>query len=159
MIFRIAVLLVAGLAVDKPIAWDFAKPALEGKPAPGAVVKVKLKASIAEGWHMYSLKRMDGGPIATRITVPEGQPFALAGAIEASEPIKLQDPVFEMEVEYWTEAAAFTLPVRIAAAARPGPATLKVATRYQTCDDKLCLPPRTETLELKVEIKEAKNER
>jgi hypothetical protein len=40
----------------------------------------------------------------------------------------------------------------VAANAKPGPATLMVNARYQACDNKLCLPPRTVKLELPVEV-------
>ncbi|MBI4876368.1 MAG: protein-disulfide reductase DsbD N-terminal domain-containing protein [Acidobacteria bacterium] len=139
-------------AAGTPVVWNFGQPALEGRAAPGATVKVKLGARIQESWRLYSLKRAEGGPIPTRITLPEGQPFALAGAIEASEPIRLHDPVFDMEIEFYAGSAEFVLPVKVAAGARPGAATLKVAARYQICDDKQCLPPRTVTLELPVTV-------
>lgn len=61
----------------------------------------------------------------------------LAGALEAGIPIRLHDPVFDMEVESYAGSAGFVLPVKIAADARPG------AARHQTCDGKQCLPPRT----------------
>jgi hypothetical protein len=50
-------------------------------------------------------------------------------------------------VVYYTDMAEFTLPVRVAADARPGRQPLKVSARFQSCDEKQCLPPRPVTLE------------
>jgi len=64
---------------------------------------------------------MAEGPIATRIWIADGQPFALAGGVKAPDPQVMQDPALGMEVELYEGEAAFTLPVKIAAALRPAP--------------------------------------
>jgi thiol:disulfide interchange protein DsbD len=131
-----------------PVKWS---AAAEGPVKPGAVVRVKLTAVIEEGWHLYSLKKLEGGPIPTRITVPEGQAFSLAGEIEAPPPETVHDPVFDMEVEYYSERAEFVVPVKAAAGAA-GRTVVKVSARYQTCTEKLCLPPRVAVAEAGVII-------
>ena len=152
-LLALALLGCAALAQEKPpIAWSFGKPTIEGRAVPGATVKVKVKAAIGDGWHLYSLKKLDGGPIATSIAVPPEQPFTLNGTIEAEEPMRLDDPVFGMEVEFYIESAEFTVPVKIAAGVKPGVQKLTIAPRYQTCNGKLCLPPRTVRLELPVKV-------
>jgi thiol:disulfide interchange protein DsbD len=141
------------LAQEKPpITWRFSKPPIVGRAVPGATVKVKVTAAISDGWHLYSLKKLDGGPIPTSIAVPPEQPFTLDGPIHAEEPMRLDDPVFGMEVEFYIESAEFTVPVKIAAGVKPGVQKLTIAPRYQTCNGKLCFPPRTVKLELPVEV-------
>ncbi len=138
-------------AAPDPVAWK-----LEGAPAKpvkaGARFAVKLVAKIQEGWHLYSLKPMAQGPIPTRIWLPEGQPFQLWAAVQAPEPQTLQDPSFGMEVELYEGEAAFTLPLRAAAAGPAGTHTLAVNASYQTCNNKLCLPPRTVKVEMPVAV-------
>jgi len=145
----LAVVLCA--APPDPVAWK-----LEAPPAkavkPGARFDLKLVAKIQEGWHLYSLKPVADGPIPTRIWLPEGQPFQLAAAIKASEPQTLQDPSFNMEVEQYEGEATFTLPVRIAAGAAPGSQTLVASASYQSCNNKICLPPKTVRLEMAVPV-------
>jgi thiol:disulfide interchange protein DsbD len=140
-------LVVAAAGQERnPVEWKLSAPA---KATAGATVSAALEAAIAPGWHLYSLKEMDGGPIPTRVTVVEGQAFRLAGAIEAPPPATKQDETFGMEVESYEGSVEFRIPVRADAAGRQ---TLKVAVRYQVCDDKLCLPPRTVPFETVVEI-------
>lgn len=139
-------------AQDNPVKWSFGTPAVQGKASPGALVKVNLTARIEPGWHLYSLKRIEDGPIPTTIRVPEGQPFAIKGEIDAPAPVVQKDPNFDTEVEYYHGEVEFTVPIRVATDAKPGDATLKLTARYQTCNDKLCLPPRVVNLEQPVKI-------
>ncbi|SRR5712692_3330866 len=145
----IAVLVYA--APPDPVSWKFQD--VSGKAVkPGARFQVKLIAAIEPGWHLYSLKPMAEGPIPTRIWIGEGQPFTLAGAIQAAEPTTIQDPALNMEVEMYEGEAAFTLPVQTAAGAS-GSQKLVVSASYQTCNNRLCLPPKTVKIELPVNLK------
>jgi thiol:disulfide interchange protein DsbD len=148
-----AALLAATLlaAPADPVAWRLQNgPAAPVKP--GAQFSVKLLAKVQEGWHLYSLKPMAEGPIATRIWIGAGQPFSLGGSIQSPEPQVMQDPSFGMEVELYEGEALFTLPVKVAAGVAPGPQTLVVSAAYQSCNDKLCLPPKTVKVELPVVV-------
>lgn len=143
-----AVLMLAAPA--DPVAWK-----IEDAPAkvkPGARFDLKLVARIQDGWHLYSMKPVEDGPIPTRIWLADGQPLQLAGAIQAAEPEKLQDPSFGMEVELYEGEADFTLPLRVAANAPAGPLTVVVNASYQSCNNKLCLPPKTVKVEAPVVV-------
>ena len=72
----------------------------------------------------------------------------LDGEIESSDPIPMNDSRLGMTVELYLVKADFVLPVRIATDASAGPHTLKVSVRYQTCSEKICLPPKTKTIEV-----------
>ncbi len=141
---------LAGAAPD-PVAWKLTDaPAKAVKP--GAKFTVNLVARIEEGWHLYSTKHVEDGPVATRIWVAEGQPFQLAEAIKSSPPETLQDPSFNMEVELYEGEASFALPLKVAASAQPGSQTLVVNASYQSCNNKICLPPKTVKVELPVSV-------
>ena len=148
-----AVMLAATLlaAPADPVAWKLQNEANSPVKA-GALFHVKLAAKVQEGWHLYSLKPMADGPIATRIWIGDGQPFSMAGGIRAPEPQVMQDPTLGMEVELYEGEALFTLPVKTAAGLQPGSHTLVVSASYQSCNDKLCLPPKTVKVELPVAI-------
>ena len=134
-----------------PVAWKLQNPTA-ASVKPGARFTVKLLAAVQEGWHLYSLKPMTEGPIATRIWIAEGQPFLLAGAVRAPEPRVMQDPSFGMEVELYEGEAVFTLPVRVAPGTAPGAQKLVVSASYQSCNSKLCLPPKTVKVEVPITI-------
>ena len=140
-----------GAAPPNPVAWK-----IQGAPAkavkPGARFSVKLAAQVEEGWHLYSMKSLPDGPIPTRIWIGEGQPFELAGSVAAPPPQAVQDPNFNMEVEFYEGQTVFTVPVRVAPGAAAGPQKLQVSASYQSCNDKLCLPPRTVKIEVPVEL-------
>jgi len=147
------ILFLALVLQSTPVKWTLTapKPATEVKP--GGRVDAVLEAEIAAGWHLYSLKKLDGGPIPTSIAIPDGQPFRLAGPIDASPPLSKHDETFDMEVESYSGSAEFKLPLEVAKDAKPGSAILTVNARFQACDDKQCLPPRTVKLELPLAIK------
>ena len=150
------VLTLAAMAVSlaaappDPVAWKLATPPAAVKA--GGRFSAKLLAVVQEGWHLYSLKPMAEGPIPTRIWIAEGQPFTLAGPIQSPEPQVMQDPSFGMEVELFEGEAVFTVPVRVTAGAAPGAQKLVVSASYQTCNNKLCLPPKTVKVEVPVTI-------
>ena len=145
----IAALLQA--APPDPVAWKLQNPPA-APVKPGARFNVKLLAAVQEGWHLYSLKPIAEGPVPTRIWLAEGQPFSLAGAVQAPEPQVIQDPTFGMEVELYEGEAMFALPVKVAGGAAPGPQKLVVSASYQSCNNKLCLPPKTVKVELPITI-------
>lgn len=145
-------LLLALLLAASPVQWTLSPARPPAASRPGARFDVVLEAAIAEGWHLYSLRKLEGGPIATTISLPSGQPFRLAGEIEASPAIGKYDETFQMDVESYSYSASFRLPLEVAKDTVPGSATLTVNARYQACDDKQCLPPRTVKVELPVSI-------
>ncbi|HUK18615.1 MAG TPA: protein-disulfide reductase DsbD N-terminal domain-containing protein [Bryobacteraceae bacterium] len=128
-------------APPDPVAWKMEASAKAVKA--GDRFSVKLVAQIQEGWHLYSMKEVADGPIATRIWLAEGQPFQLAGSIRPSPPEVIQDPSFNMEVEQYEGQAEFALPLRATGAAQK--LTLNVA--YQSCNNRICLPPKTVKVE------------
>ena len=139
------------VAVPEPIAWT-----VQGVPAgpvkPGSKFNIRLVARIQEGWHLYSQKPIAEGPIPTRIWLADRQPFSLAGPIASAEPQAVHDAAFGMEVEIYEREAAFTLPIQVAAGAARGARKLVLHVSYQTCDNRICLPPRTGRVELPVNL-------
>ena len=134
-----------------PVAWK-----LQDGPAKpvkaGGKFNVKLVAQIQDGWHLYSTKHIEDGPVATKIWLPEGQPFQLADAIKSSAPETQQDPSFNMEVELYEGQATFTLPLKVSSAAGAGVQNLTVNASYQSCNNKICLPPKTVKIGIAVAV-------
>lgn len=145
--------LLLALALNaSAVQWTISAPAPSSTVKRGAQVEVVLEAAIADGWHLYSLKKLEGGPIPTTLTLPLDQPFLLSGPISASRPAAKFDETFGMEVETYSDSATFRLPVEVPKDAPTGPALLTVNARFQACDGKQCLPPRTVKVELPVTI-------
>jgi thiol:disulfide interchange protein DsbD len=151
LFFAAAMAACLAAAPADPVAWKLQNPPAAPVKA-GARFNVKLLAEVQDGWHLYSLKPMVEGPIPTRIWIAEGQPFSLAGAVQAPDPQVMQDASFGMEVELYEGEAVFTLPVRVASGAAPGAQKLVVSASYQSCNNKLCLPPKTVKVEVPITI-------
>ncbi len=132
-------------------AVQWSASARSGRARPGGVVAVDVTAQMADGWHVYSVAQARP-PIATRITVPAGQPFALAIPIVVPAPRKAFDQSFGIDTEFYVTRATFALALKAAADAPAGPATVRIQAYFQACNDRFCLPPKAVTVEAPVEI-------
>ncbi len=109
---------------------------------------IVITARIDEGWHLYAMSEPPG-PVAVTFRVPKDGPFALAGPITESPPAKKFDPNFNVMTEFHEGTATFTLPVSAAPSVSPGAYPLAVTVNFQTCTDRVCLPPKDEPLEIR----------
>ncbi len=133
-----------------PVKWLLVSAPKQAKA--GQFFRVTLLARVVEGWHLYSMAPKEGGPIPTSITMPGPQWFRLAGQVEPPVGITSFDEGFEMEVETYIGEAEFIVPVETLRDVKPGEVRLKIAARYQACDNRECLPPKTVDLEHTVKI-------
>lgn len=128
-------------ATPKPIHWTLTAVTHGRLPAhAGARAVARLKATIKPGWHLYALNQAPGGPVATKISLAKGQNWSLRGKVEEPTPITKHDPNFNIATNFYQNTASFTLPLR--ATGRAG-SSVAVKVLFQTCNDELCLPPRT----------------
>ena len=138
-------------AAPDPVAWKVQEAPAKPVKA-GARFTVRVAAQIQPGWHIYGLKPAADGPIPTRIWVEQGQAAQAAAPVTGTEPQTTQDASFNMEVQLYEGEASFSLPLRLAASAAPGTQKIVVNASYQSCDNKLCLPPKTVKLEVPVTV-------
>ena len=131
-----------------PVHWQ-TKDASAKPLKPGAKFTVVLEAMIDPGWHLYALEEPKGGPTATEIALTEGDAADLL-RVDQSKPKVLPDPVFQQPTGFFETAADLHPPLQLAPDASPGPHTLHVLAKYQSCNDRLCLPPHTDTLEIPI---------
>jgi hypothetical protein len=142
---------VSALAAPKtPVQWHV-------KAAPNKPVKVGSKFNVTitgepePGWHLYALEEPEGGPIATEISLTDGDPADLL-RVEESKPKMLPDPITQKPAGFFDGAADFVLHLQSAKDAAMGAGALRVMVRYQSCNDHVCLPPHTETVTVPVTI-------
>lgn len=142
----IAALLAVLLAQSPPppaVSWTLRAPEARA----GDTIELVLTAAIAPGWHLYAMTQPEGGPVPTEFSVPPGQSIRFAKPVIASKPATIFDPNFDLRIQLYSGAATFRLPVTVAPATPPGPQTVVVHARYQSCNDVLCLPPHTVPIE------------
>src|SRR5262245_13738040 len=109
MIKAVTVLAIALAAQEQaptPIRWS-AQPRAHDATA-GGVIMVQATAEIDEGWHLYALDAVEGGPIPTRFTAGPANIFTLQNQnIEKEEPKRALDPNFSVETAYYEDSAMF----------------------------------------------------
>ena len=108
--------------------------------AAGGEVLLRLTAKMEAGWHLYSLTTPEGGPLPTRVSlVPNA---AVKGCrLYARQAEQRFDNNFNLRVETYDGQAEFVFICQLQPDAPQGRLELLAEARYQTCDDKMCLPP------------------
>jgi thiol:disulfide interchange protein len=133
-------LFLLSVNAQNPVAWK-----LENKDK-----TFKLSAVIEGDWHLYSTEQPAGGPVATKITVND--PFHIDGEIQTGKPTEKFDQNFGIETKYFNEKAEFNFKLKDIAKVE----NLIVSTRFQVCNDTLCLPPKTVKVNLNGIIEDKK---
>jgi len=121
--------------------------AMAGSPRPGPhesrIIDVDLKVNVTDGWHVYSLTQLTGGPTPMSVTV--SPPYQLAGDVSGPQPVKAKDNNFGIETETYSGAQSFRFAVEIPNTSPELP-PIEFKVRSQACSDKLCLPAKTQTI-------------
>jgi thiol:disulfide interchange protein DsbD len=160
VMIRLAVLLLAVVSATAsaqeqpptPIRWSAQQPSESVKA--GQSVSVQVTAVIDEGWHLYALDPVEGGPIPTRISASPTPAFTLREKdIDKPEPKRAQDPNFNIETAYYEESVTFGLPIAVASDVAAGEREIEVTARFQACNDSICLRPQAATMKIKVTVR------
>jgi hypothetical protein len=143
LIFILAALFCAPLIAlaQNPVAWSLESKAKGKSLKANEKFQAKLVAQIEENWHLYAVEQPEGGPFPTKITISDGAPFQIDGKTVSPAPITKLDPNFQIETKFFERRAEFDLPLVTKADAQADNLTVNV--KYQVCDDKICLPPKT----------------
>ncbi|MCK6601925.1 MAG: thioredoxin family protein [Bacteroidetes bacterium] len=114
---------------------------------PEGRVSLRVQAEILPGWHLYSTKLADGGPVATSFSLPDGGSLV---SVSESSPESAYDPNFEMQVAWFKESATFDLIIK------PGSQTgnLNLQIRFMACNDNVCAPPAKINLSISYPVRE-----
>ncbi len=135
-----------------PVEWSARLKKGPSPLKPGSIFTALVTATIADGWHLYSMDETEGGPTPTWIIVPDGQPFTLKGRVREPEPTVEFDPNFNLETRYFEHSVSFEMSIKAATNVPIGTRTVRIDVRYQTCNDRTCLPPKVVTLSVPVKI-------
>jgi thiol:disulfide interchange protein DsbD len=136
----IALLLVAGCAFaqkDEHVQWSLALE--RGSVPPGAPALARLTGIIDPGWHLYSMST--AAAIPTTIVLADN-PVVKRYRVLQPPPKKTFDPNFNSDTETYEGVVTFLLELEIGKNAPSGPVQLTVNARYQTCNDRQCVPGR-----------------
>jgi Disulphide bond corrector protein DsbC len=143
----------AALAQEEAAAGDTVSWTLSTSAAdvtPGGTLLLTLHGNVQSGWHVYGLKQLPEGPTPLRVALEVNPTATLQGALKASPPVQIHDPSFDLTTQYYARGFTVSLPLRIAAHAATG--ALPVAVTFQTCNGRVCQPPKTVHLSAAVHV-------
>lgn len=96
---------------------------------------LRLKADIAENWHLYSTTTPKGGPLRSKMSLPESADYKLTGDFEpGTDPHVIPNqPEFGVPVEYFKKTVTWSAPIELSEGVDPSRIDLKIKYRGQTC--------------------------
>ena len=139
----ILISVVASAQIFTPVEWEFSQKQLSDTE-----IELQFKATIDDGWHLYSQHITDDGPVPTEFTFITEGGYELIDGVTEGEPIEEFDPNFDMLLKYFGHEAIFTQRIKVTAAED---FKLDGDIYFMVCDEAQCLPP--EFAEFSIEVK------
>jgi len=136
---------------DDVVQWS-AVLASSAPIAPGGSASITVTGTIANGWHVYALEQLPGGPTPLRVSLADSALATVDGAPSGSQPQKVHDKAFGFDTQLYTHTLSVRLPLRMASTAAAGSQELTVNVRFQSCTEHECRPPKTVHLAVPVDV-------
>jgi hypothetical protein len=123
----------ANAQLESHVKWSYA-----AKKTSATEAIVYIKATMDNGWHIYSQNVKEGGPIKTTFTYAPSKEYALAGKTTEPKPITKFEKTFGMNVSFFENTAIFQQKVKLKSAKAK---SVNGKVEFMTCNDIKCLPP------------------
>src|SRR5690606_24925361 len=135
LFFLLVLPFLANAQVLTPVKWNTGTKDLGNNE-----YEISLKATIDEGWHMYSQKHpADGIGIPATITFEENPNVKLIGEVtETGNLLDKYSELFQQQEKYYEHNVTFKQKVKLK---NPKETTVKFSAETQVCDAEKCLPP------------------
>lgn len=119
--------------MSDPVKWTFTAKQTAGSD----VAEVVITATIDAGYHLYSQKPVENGPIPTEFTFDKSKDYELVG--KASEPkgVTHFQEEFGADVTYFDGKAVFVQKIKVLT---EKDFTIKGSYTYMVCNDGACVP-------------------
>lgn len=128
-----------------PVKWEYS---FERKsPTEGTII---IKATIDDKWHIYSQMQPDEGPIPTSFKYTPAAGYELVGKTDEPTAVKSYSEVFGTEVISFEKQVTFTQNVKLTT---DKPFLISGELEFMSCNDNMCLPPRTLSFSINVPAK------
>ena len=133
LIIGLLLITTAQAQILDPVKWSFRVE----KTGPDEAL-LHATARIDKNWHLYSQFIEEGGPIPTSFSFENHPSYQKLGKVtEKGKLSDVFDPVFSMQLKYFSEQVTFTQKVKVLQ-----PKLLaKGFLEFMVCDEKQCLPP------------------
>lgn len=134
--------LAASAQIETPVTWSYAQKKVSKTEA-----IVYIKATIQDGWHIYSQTVKPGGPVKTTIKFNPSKDYTVVGTTTEPKPVSKFEKVFDMNVGYFEKSVLFQQKIKL-----NKPATTVSGTiEFMVCDESKCLPP--DEIKFSVQVK------
>ena len=129
---------VASAQIASPVSWTFAS-----KKVSDNSYELQATASIQPGWHLYSQTQPnDAIAVPTSFQFTNNPLLVLSGKVkEAGKMEKFTDKELGVSANQFSRQVLFTQKVKLKGKAK---SNVSGNVTYQTCDDKKCLPPKSD---------------
>ena len=115
--------------IEKPVTWAYAAKKINKTEA-----VLYLKATIEDGWHIYSQNVKDGGPVKTTFAFAPSKDFSLIGKTSEPKAITKYESTFKMNVSYFEKSVVFQQKIKL----NKGATTAKGKVELMVCNDRQC---------------------
>lgn len=129
-------------AQQNPVAWQATYKSVSATEG-----EVILTASIEKGWHTYSQRPTEAGPIPTSFKFEPSKQYSLVGKTEESNAHEEYVKAFEAKIFVFTDKAEFKQKVKLTGKT----ASINIKVEFMSCNDMMCLPPKTIDLNVKAQ--------
>lgn len=116
--------------LQKPVRWSYLSKKINKQEA-----EVYLKATIQNGWHIYSMQ-VSGGPIPTSFHFSPSKSYSLIGKTVQPKPLTKYDKVLQKNLTFFEREVVFKQHIKLL---KPNVAVSGVL-EFMVCSDKSCLP-------------------
>jgi DsbC/DsbD-like thiol-disulfide interchange protein len=144
LVFALLLFTVLGASaqIETPVTWSYAQKKISNTEA-----IVYLKATIQDGWHIYSQNVKPGGPVKTTIKFTPSKDYVKTGITSEPKPTTKFEKVFDMNVGYFEKQVVFQQKIKL-----NKPVTTVTGTiEFMVCDESRCLPP--DEIKFSVQVK------
>lgn len=118
--------------LENPVTWSYA-----AKKTSKTEAVLFIKATVEDGWHLYSQNVKPGGPSKTVITFAPSKEYTLVGKPTEPTPITKYEKVFRMDIAYFQDEVVFQQKIKL----NKPMSSVKGKVEFMVCNDKQCLPP------------------
>lgn len=128
--------------VQNPVAWQANYKSISATEG-----EIIITATIEKGWHTYSQKESNAGPIPTSFKFTPSKDFELVGKTEESNAHEEYVKAFEAKIFVFNGKAEFKQKIKVKKKGVP----IAIKVDYMCCNDAMCLPPKTIDLIVKAQ--------
>ena len=128
---------------QNPVSWSAVYKSVSATEG-----EIIISADIQKGWHTYSQRGTDAGPIPTSFSFVASNNYELVGKTEESNAHEEFVKAFDAKIFVFTGKAEFKQKIKLKAKAG---FAIPFKVEYMTCNDMMCLPPKTIDLSVKTQ--------